>query len=176
LNKEAQYTKKALFDSLPYYVTVQFVRFWWKQTEDKGHKTKISRPIDFPYTLDLYRYCTAELQTKLLPQRNKEKEKEKKDSSEVPPSTASPAPLGPYVNKTGQYELVAVLTHQGMSADGGHYVAWVRQSGDQDDWLEFNDKKVEKRNFIDIQKLTGQGGAQWHIAYMCLYKSKDKVD
>jgi len=173
LNKEAQYTKKALFDSLPYYVTVQFVRFWWKQNEDKGHKTKISRPIDFPYTLDLYRFCTAELQAKFLPQRKKEQEK--KDSSEVSSSTST-TPSGPYVNKTGQYELVAVVTHQGMSADGGHYVAWVRQSDDQDDWLEFNDKKVEKRTFIDIQKLTGQGGAQWHIAYMCLYKSKDKLE
>lgn len=28
---------------------------------------------------------------------------------------------------TGVYELVAVLTHKGRSADSGHYVAWVKQ-------------------------------------------------
>jgi len=171
LNREASYNKKSLFDSLPYYATVQFVRFWWKQTDEKGHKTKISRPIDFPFVLDLYKFCTPELQAKLLPHRKQEK----KDSAPATSSSTSSS-LGPYINKTGQYELIAVLTHQGMSSDGGHYVGWVRQSVDQDDWLEFNDKKVEKRTFIDIQKLTGQGGAQWHIAYMCLYKSKEKAE
>ncbi len=29
---------------------------------------------------------------------------------------------------TGMYELAAVLTHKGRSADSGHYVAWVKQS------------------------------------------------
>lgn len=28
---------------------------------------------------------------------------------------------------TGVYDLVAVLTHKGRSADSGHYVAWVKQ-------------------------------------------------
>jgi uncharacterized UBP type Zn finger protein len=28
---------------------------------------------------------------------------------------------------TGNYELVAVVTHKGRSADGGHYVGWVHQ-------------------------------------------------
>ena len=28
---------------------------------------------------------------------------------------------------TGFYDLVAVLTHKGRSADSGHYVAWVKQ-------------------------------------------------
>ena len=34
---------------------------------------------------------------------------------------------------TGNYELVGVVTHKGRSADGGHYVGWVHQKGD--DWL-----------------------------------------
>lgn len=29
---------------------------------------------------------------------------------------------------TGIYDLVAVLTHKGRSADSGHYVAWVKQT------------------------------------------------
>lgn len=33
----------------------------------------------------------------------------------------------------GHYQLIAVVTHKGRSADGGHYVGWVHKSGD--DWL-----------------------------------------
>lgn len=32
---------------------------------------------------------------------------------------------------TGVYDLVAVLTHKGRSADSGHYVAWVKQESGQ---------------------------------------------
>ena len=38
------------------------------------------------------------------------------------------APHG-YGLETGNYELVAVLTHKGRSADSGHYVAWVHKTG-----------------------------------------------
>lgn len=31
--------------------------------------------------------------------------------------------------ETGSYEIVAVLTHQGRSADSGHYVGWAHKSG-----------------------------------------------
>jgi ubiquitin carboxyl-terminal hydrolase 14 len=31
---------------------------------------------------------------------------------------------------TGNYELVAVVTHKGRSADGGHYMGWVHHEGD----------------------------------------------
>ena len=33
----------------------------------------------------------------------------------------------------GHYQLIAVVTHKGRSADGGHYVGWVHKSGDE--WL-----------------------------------------
>lgn len=29
----------------------------------------------------------------------------------------------------GNYELYAILTHKGRSADSGHYMAWVRHEG-----------------------------------------------
>jgi len=32
-------------------------------------------------------------------------------------------------NRSGLYELVAVLTHIGRSSDSGHYMAWVRAEG-----------------------------------------------
>jgi len=37
---------------------------------------------------------------------------------------------------TGIYDLVAVLTHKGRSADSGHYVAWVKQENGQFNWEE----------------------------------------
>ena len=43
-------------------------------------------------------------------------------------------------NKTGWYELVAILTHKGQNADGGHYVAWVQHKDDT--WVCFDDDKV----------------------------------
>ena len=33
----------------------------------------------------------------------------------------------------GMYEVFALVTHKGRSADGGHYISWVRQ--EKDDWL-----------------------------------------
>jgi uncharacterized UBP type Zn finger protein len=39
-----------------------------------------------------------------------------------------------------RYELVAILTHKGQNADGGHYVAWVQHKDDT--WVCFDDDKV----------------------------------
>jgi Ubiquitin carboxyl-terminal hydrolase len=47
---------------------------------------------------------------------------EGEDVIDLAPLPQSP----PFENDTGRYELMAVLTHQGLSAEGGHYVAWVR--------------------------------------------------
>ena len=40
---------------------------------------------------------------------------------------AGAAPPSSTQKPTGFYDLVAVLTHKGRSADSGHYVAWVKQ-------------------------------------------------
>lgn len=34
----------------------------------------------------------------------------------------------------GQYELIAVITHLGRTADGGHYIAWVKKGDDTWRW------------------------------------------
>jgi ubiquitin carboxyl-terminal hydrolase 14 len=49
---------------------------------------------------------------------------------------------------TGNYELVAVITHKGRSAEGGHYMAWVHTSGD--DWCCFDDDIVTTVKTDDI--------------------------
>ncbi|CAO3621166.1 unnamed protein product [Mucor fragilis] len=74
-------------------------------------------------------------------------------------------------NPTGQYELAAVLTHVGRSADSGHYIAWVKKGPNE--WHKFDDDKVSVLQDADIERL--DGGGDWHTAYIVLYKAK-KLD
>ncbi|KAI8461945.1 ubiquitin C-terminal hydrolase [Phakopsora pachyrhizi] len=98
-------------------------------------------------------------------------------------------------NPTAQYELCGIVTHKGASADGGHYMAWVRcdlaksnpnlptspnaeqktnkpldfQDPDEQEWYKFDDEKVSivKREKI----LSLDGGGEDSTAYILLYKS-----
>jgi len=74
-------------------------------------------------------------------------------------------------NKTGQYELFGIITHQGRTAEGGHYVAWVKR--DEKTWLVFDDETVAEIDASRIKEL--YGGGDWHIAYMCLYRKMDTL-
>lgn len=80
LGRQAIYTKESRISRLPHYLTVHFVRFYWRR--DIGKKTKIMRKVKFPFELDATAYCTDELRAKLLPVRDRvreiEKEKEEK--------------------------------------------------------------------------------------------------
>ncbi|KAI8144544.1 hypothetical protein BJV82DRAFT_607663 [Fennellomyces sp. T-0311] len=71
-------------------------------------------------------------------------------------------------NPTGQYELCAVLTHVGRSADSGHYIAWVKKA--EDEWHKFDDDKVSVVKDQDVERL--DGGGDWHTAYIVLYRAK----
>jgi ubiquitin carboxyl-terminal hydrolase 14 len=71
--------------------------------------------------------------------------------------------------ETGNYELCAILTHQGRAADAGHYVAWVKDVGTT--WYKYDDDKVTMHTEEDVKKLSG--GGDWHMAYMCLYRAKN---
>ena len=71
-------------------------------------------------------------------------------------------------NVSGFYELAAVLTHQGRTADSGHYIAWVRHT--EDIWWKFDDDKVSQVTADEIGKL--DGGGEWHMAYQCIYRER----
>lgn len=68
------------------------------------------------------------------------------------------------------YELVGVLTHCGRSADSGHYIAWTKDKS-TGVWWKMDDDKATAVKEDEIMKL--DGGGDWHMAYMCLYKKKD---
>lgn len=83
-------------------------------------------------------------------------------------------------NQTGLYELRGVITHQGASADSGHYTSFVKKVGSKDPktgkrkaedgkWWWFNDEKVSEVDAERIQTLSG--GGQSHSALILLYRA-----
>ena len=71
-------------------------------------------------------------------------------------------------NVSGHYELCAVLTHVGRTAESGHYIAWTKNT--KGEWWKFDDDRVSMVNEDEITKL--EGGGDWHTAYICLYKAR----
>ncbi|XP_062918849.1 ubiquitin carboxyl-terminal hydrolase 14 isoform X3 [Mobula hypostoma] len=177
LQRNALYIKSSKLCRLPAYLTVQMVRFFYKEKESVN--AKVLKDVKFPLMLDVYELCVPELQEKMVPYRLKFKEQEdrkadmqtkigSKNGSGEPKEDKYepfyfPNDLGS--NNSGYYELMAVLTHQGRSSSSGHYVAWVRRKSDE--WIKFDDDKVSVVAPEDILKLSG--GGDWHIAYVLLY-------
>jgi ubiquitin carboxyl-terminal hydrolase 14 len=164
-NAEATYSVTTRVQRLPYYLVVQFMRFEVRKgTEAQAIRAKILKPIKFPFDLDAYEFCSDDLKDKLREKRDLVRKR-----NDLPAAERQPVKQDALQNQTGFYELAAVLTHQGRDIDGGHYVCWVRQDGDK--WLLFDDDKVSGATPEDIQKLAG-GSADWHSAYLCLYRTK----
>lgn len=256
LGRDAVYTKKSKISRLPKYLTVHFVRFFWKREAQK--KAKIMRKVTFPHELDVVEFCTDELKKMLIPVRDKvrevrkdeedverarkrqkrihdkavadekagivdsvsasmnkddkKKDDKKKDSKASDGDTAMEdvvyktdaeidaeraaavlaakkelhALINPELlkdegaNASGLYELRGVVTHQGASADSGHYTSYVKKQGPLDPktgkrgeedgkWWWFNDDKVSE---VDAEKIdTLSGGGESHSALILLYRA-----
>ncbi|KAK3364428.1 hypothetical protein B0T25DRAFT_530153 [Lasiosphaeria hispida] len=250
LDREAVYTKKSKISRLPRYLTVHFVRFFWKREVQK--KAKIMRKVVFPHELDAVEFCTDELRKALVPVRDKVREVRKdeedidrarkrrkkhvsdvgdsfdstkggkkdgkKDGKKAGGSTSADgdvemgdaevyktdaefeaekdaallaakkelyALIDPELRKdegasqSGLYELRGVVTHQGASADSGHYTAYVKKTGPRDpktgkvgeedgNWWWFNDDKVSEVTPDKIDALAG--GGESHSALILLYR------
>ncbi|KAJ5249206.1 Ubiquitin carboxyl-terminal hydrolase 7 [Penicillium chermesinum] len=245
LDRNALYTKTSRISRLPKYLTVHFVRFFWKRETQK--KAKIMRKVTFPAELDVVDFCTEDLKKQLIPVRDKvreirkdeidadrarkrqkscltgahakekaaEEEKEKKGDKdgdtamqesyktdaeyeaektaairaakeelyELLKQNGSGADNG--TNQSGLYELRGVITHQGASADSGHYTAYVKKKSlkpedaragdkrrdDDDKWWWFNDDKVSEVEAEKIETLSG--GGESHSALILLYGAID---
>nr|XP_057925162.1 ubiquitin carboxyl-terminal hydrolase 14 isoform X1 [Doryrhamphus excisus] len=176
LERNALYIKSSKLSRLPAYLTVQMVRFYYKEKESVN--AKVLKDVKFPLMLDVYELCTAELQENMLPLRSKFKEVEDKklEKQQQKPTKKAGAvqevkyqpfsfPDDVGSNNSGYYDLQAVLTHQGRSSSSGHYVGWVKRK--EDEWVKFDDDKVSVVSPEDILRLSG--GGDWHIAYVLLY-------
>ncbi|KAH6790132.1 ubiquitin-specific protease 6 [Perilla frutescens var. frutescens] len=196
LGRSAIYTKDSRINDLPRYLTIQFVRFFWKR--ETNQKAKILRKVDYPLELDVYDLCSDDLRKRLeVPRRLLRDEEGKKlglktnessstskdndvkmtdaegpSNGSVDLSVSAPGegvPPEKVKHLTGIYDLVAVLTHKGRSADSGHYVAWVKQENGK--WIQFDDDNPIPQREEDITRLSG--GGDWHMAYICMYKARD---
>lgn len=190
LERSSTHVKQSQINDLPLYMTVQFVRFFWKR--ESNQKAKILRRVEYPLQLDVFDLCSEELKEKLKTPRqilraeedvkaglikpsNVETKQESKemDIDGVGSSSAAGESTGSGQSQarpkvTGYYDLVAVLTHKGRSADSGHYVAWVKQESGK--WIQFDDHQPIPQKEEDITRLSG--GGDWHMAYILLYKAR----
>ncbi|KFM65368.1 Ubiquitin carboxyl-terminal hydrolase 14, partial [Stegodyphus mimosarum] len=180
LGRDAQYKKSSKISRLPTYLTIQFVRFFYKEKESIN--AKILKDVKFSLDLDVFELCTEELQAKLTPMRAKFKDYEDKKVEEAqkaklvpqepPQQKEKKMKRYPYYfeddfgsNNSGYYELNAVLTHKGRSSSSGHYVAWIKRK--RDEWFKCDDDNVSMVTSEEILKLSG--GGDWHCAYLLLY-------
>lgn len=261
LDRNAMYTKRSRISRLPQYLTVHFVRFFWKRETQK--KAKIMRKVTFPAELDVVEFCTDELRDQLVPVRDKvreirkdevdaersrkrqrlalDREEQQKKNEAEGGESASLEPMqkkkvveetkdkktdkkndkdgdtemeeefktdAQYeeeknaaikaakielqellkqrgssdsgTNQSGLYELRGVITHQGASADSGHYTAYVKQQSrkadnqtgskrreeeDTNKWWWFNDDKVTEVEAEKIETLAGGGKFPSHVLY-----------
>jgi len=66
LGRDAVWTRKQRIARLPPVIVVQFGRFYWKQTPDSqdhsGVKCKVMKPVAFSGILDIYDFCSEEVQ------------------------------------------------------------------------------------------------------------------
>ncbi|KAJ1971230.1 deubiquitinating enzyme [Dimargaris xerosporica] len=154
LGRNAKYVRTSKIVRLPSYLTVGFVRFYWKVSEKM--EAKILRKVQYPMTLDLMDFCRSDLQAKLRPARdwvfkreNDKVEQQRQAKRNAAKGTAEPTAMDqdsgtmsldvnaleldpsfksdPGAEPSGLYDLCAVLTHIGRSSSSGHYIAWVRK-------------------------------------------------
>ena len=257
LERDAVYNKTSQISRAPKYLTVHFVRFFWKK--DVGKKAKILKKVTFPEELDVTEYCTDDLRKRLVPVRDKirnvrkdeqdmerarkrqklahkqeqdrqhdaankveaapiaklrekqegkdkkkdeveggdldvyKTDKEYEDEKEASLKAAKKAlfdVIDPELaaddsaNKSGLYELRGVITHQGASADSGHYTSYVKKEGrlvddpkapggkrleEDGKWWWFNDEKVSE---VDLERILSlSGGGETHSALILLYRA-----
>ncbi|EME32638.1 ubiquitin carboxyl-terminal hydrolase 14 [Galdieria sulphuraria] len=131
LGKSVGWSRKSRISRMPPYLCIQFVRFFWKATEQV--KAKILRNVSFPVLLNLYDFATNELK------QNIEKQSDSQFSCDNHDDDVGNAVDWNTQSHYGHYELSAVLTHQGRAADSGHYVAWVKRDKS---WYKLDDDKV----------------------------------
>lgn len=157
LGRSAVYEEKSRVSRLPKYLSVHFVRFYWRR--DINRKTKIMRKVKFPFELDARGFATSELTAQLDPAAGalrdiqKAREERRRVRSRNPKADADAdteearlradedaqfeARVSPSLradagsSDTGLYDLVGIVTHKGADADAGHYMAWSRREDAQ---------------------------------------------
>lgn len=83
-------------------------------------------------------------------------------------TSKTPKDLSVGENPSSLYNLNAIITHQGSSADSGHYQAFVKDRYNDDKWWRFNDDKVSIVDKDRVESLAG--GGESDSALILIYK------
>lgn len=194
LNKNCNYEINKKITKLPSILTVQFVRFFWKRSTNK--KSKILRKVQFPFQLDLTDLLDEEYRDSKIKVRDEFRSIEKNQQSEEREfkkqkknlnskdeqdflktqhdkyieefTSKTPKDLSVGENPSSLYNLNAIITHQGSSADSGHYQAFVKDRYNDDKWWRFNDDKVSIVDKDRVESLAG--GGESDSALILIYK------
>lgn len=194
LNKNCNYEINKKITKLPSILTVQFVRFFWKRSTNK--KSKILRKVQFPFQLDLTDLLDEEYRDSKIKIRDEFRSIEKSQQSEEREfkkqkknlnskdeqdfwktqhdkyieefTSKTPKDLSVGENPSSLYNLNAIITHQGSSADSGHYQAFVKDRYNDDKWWRFNDDKVSIVDKDRVESLAG--GGESDSALILIYK------
>lgn len=168
LDRNSFFEKTQKMNRLPPYLTVQFMRFFWKQanvsTGAKAGKAKILKSIVFSKIIDIYDLCSDSTKEILNIGRNIETKMLKDDKNFRIENVTNPE--NKEMIATGRYQLIAVVTHQGRSSESGHYIGWTHKKDDK--WTKYDDDTITTVNVSDILEL--KGGGDWHMSYICIYK------
>ena len=225
LQRNAVWKRDTKISRLPRYLCVQYMRFYWKKREPTamdpsvGTNCKMKRRVQFNDVIDMYKFCSPNLQKILKVARDaavdlKEHEatdsstndgtkKDTKSSGETKEDTSGDVPTPMEIDDDdedaaalaaalamstgsgstqqqfagyglssdfqGVYEMFAIVTHIGRSANSGHYMGWVRSQPGTDEWVRFNDSEVAECKFVDIKDLDGGTGDN-DMVYIALYR------
>ncbi|KAH8740508.1 Ub6p like ubiquitin at N-terminus and ubiquitin C terminal hydrolase at the C-terminus [Cryptosporidium ryanae] len=175
---DSKYRKVSEIDSLPPFLLVHLVRFEWKKSSEiartEATRAKVCRKIEFSQNLDLYEFCSDDLKKILNIGRDIIELKRKCELNEIESNNQSETKNDESLTytdcPTGVYELECIITHQGRTADSGHYVAWRYCPDNREYIFKFDDEKVSKLKVKDVD-LSG-GRSDYHIAVMLLYRGK----
>ncbi|UKK02926.2 ubiquitin carboxyl-terminal hydrolase [Theileria orientalis] len=208
LGSDVMHKKVSLLSSLPRYLIAHLVRFEWKQKSNvslsDSIKAKICRRVNFERFIDVTSLCEEDLQKKLRAARSYELKKEDAENMEVDKedngnkaehktevNPEKPAIDGYQLSEgeyaTGKYELISIVTHQGRTADAGHYICWSKDTRDmkssgtteeagvkkgktEDKWLKFDDDVVTEHDWGTFDLCGGR--SDYHIAVLLLYKAQ----
>lgn len=196
LGRDALFTKTSRINRLPAYLCIQLVRFFYKEKEKVSAKVlkDVKFPIMLDVfdlcTSELQqRLMPAREKFRLQDEdENRDRKSKKMQEDNGLPAQNGSAPnrngvangkakatveYAPFSfendvgsNSSGFYDLHAVLTHKGRSANSGHYVGWAKdQKSGQ--WYMYDDDNVSKVGEEEILKLSG--GGDWHTAYVLFY-------
>ncbi|WOO77819.1 Ubiquitin carboxyl-terminal hydrolase 6 [Vanrija pseudolonga] len=202
LGRTIVYDSKSRLSRLPQYLAVHLVRFYWRRDIQK--KAKIMRKVKFPLQLNALEISTEELSKQLQPintaannilktrddrakiaKRAKgkaaqaeevtEEQHRDKEHKEIEELVSAAGITEKGVNATGMYELCAMVTHKGASAESGHYIGWTRKddgeitASGEEQWYKFDDDKVSTVTADKILSL--DGGGEDSVAYILLYRA-----